>query len=141
MSLDLSSYKPSADTLADAAAVDGAYTAIETYVNGLPTGLNLTVNTQTTSYTLVLGDANKLVEINNAAANNLTVPPNTSVAFPVGTCISIGQYGAGKTTIVAGAGVTLRAYNGNLNLAGQYAMCSLIKRATDEWWVAGNLVP
>lgn len=98
-------------------------------------------NLQGGSYTLVLTDAGKLIEMNNAGANTLTVPPNASVAFPFGTTITVGQIGAGQTTIAPGSNVTLRAYNGNLRLAGQYGMCSVIKRATDEWWVAGNLVP
>lgn len=99
------------------------------------------IGTQVAAYTLALTDAGRLVEMNVGTANALTVPPNSAVAFPVGTIITIGQLGAGLTTITAGAGVTLRAYGGNLKLAGQYAMCTLIKRATDEWWVAGNLTP
>jgi hypothetical protein len=79
--------------------------------------------------------------MNVGTTNTLTIPPNSAVAFPIGTTIEVGQIGAGQTQIVAGAGVTLRAYSNNLRLAGQYAMCSLIKRGTDDWWVAGNLVP
>ena len=45
--------------------------------------------------------------MDNAAANTLTVPPNSSVAFPVGTSIPIRQAGAGQTTIVAGSGVAI----------------------------------
>ncbi|MFZ4745198.1 MAG: hypothetical protein ACOYL0_16450, partial [Limnohabitans sp.] len=41
-------------------------------------------NRQTASYTLVLGDRGKLVESNVASANNITVPLNSSVAFPIG---------------------------------------------------------
>lgn len=97
-------------------------------------------NAQTgTSYTLVLSDATKSVTMNNAASNTLTVPPSSSVNFPVGTQVVIGQLGAGQTTIAAGSGVTLRSYNSRLKLAGQYAVASIIKIATDTWFVAGNL--
>ena len=96
-------------------------------------------NTQTASYTLVLSDQSKNVEMNVATANNLTVPPNSSVAFPIGTQILVTQYGAGQTTLVAGAGVTIRSNGAKLKLQGQYAQASLIKRATDEWIVSGNL--
>jgi hypothetical protein len=99
----------------------------------------ITANRQTSSYTLVLGDALKLVEINNASANNLTVPPNSSVAFSIGTQIMIAQYGAGQTTIVAGSGVTLRSDSGKLKIAAQYGGATLIKIAADEWYVFGNL--
>jgi hypothetical protein len=96
------------------------------------------VNTQTASYTLVLADAGKVVEMNVGSANNLTVPPNSSVAFPTGTFVNLGQYGAGATTIVAGAGVTIRNRNG-LALGGQYAVATLYKRGTDEWVAGGDL--
>jgi hypothetical protein len=107
---------------------------MRTVLNGLEA--RRIFNTQTDSYTLVLGDAGKVVEQNKATANNLTVPPNSSVAFPVGTEIRVIQYGAGATTLVAGSGVTLRSLAGNLLLAGQYAWADLVKRGTDEWDVA-----
>lgn len=127
-----------------AATTDEALRALGTGANTAAAGndsrLNgiIAFNAQTGSYTLVLADGNKLVETNVATANNITVPPNSSVAFPVGTTITLAQYGVGQTTIVAGAGVTIRAIPG-LKLVGQYAMASLIKRATDEWYAAGNL--
>jgi hypothetical protein len=96
-------------------------------------------STKATNYTLVLTDANTVIEMN--VAGTLTVPPNSAVAFPLGTTVEIAQLAGGQSNIAAGAGVTLRAYNNNLRLAGQYAMCSIIKRGTDDWWVAGNLVP
>ena len=97
------------------------------------------LNTQTASYTLVLGDTSKIVELNLAAANNLTVPPNSTVAFPVGAMIEVTQMGVGQTTIVPGAGVTFRAPGGRLKLVGQYSSASMRKRATDEWVVVGDL--
>lgn len=96
-------------------------------------------NSQAASYTLVLTDAGQLVEITSGSSNNLTVPPNSSVAFPVGTVIGVRQYGAGTTTIVPGAGVTIRSRGGLLNMAGTYAEASLTKRATDEWVLSGDV--
>lgn len=96
-------------------------------------------NTQTASYTLVLADAGKIVEMNVGSANNLTVPPNSGVAFPIGTAIAICQIGAGLTTIVAGSGVTIDSLSGTLVMAGQYATASLRKRGTNEWVLAGGL--
>jgi len=78
----------------------------------------LNTNEQTgTTYTLALTDDGKLVEMNNASANTLTVPPNSSVAFPVGSQILVLQTGAGQTTLVAGAGVTVNSKDGNLKLS------------------------
>ena len=99
----------------------------------------IAANRQTDSYTLVLGDAGLVVEMNKATANNLTVPPNSSVAFPTGTVIELFQYGAGQTTVVAGGGVTIRSSGGKLKLTGQYSGASLRKIATDEWCLIGDL--
>lgn len=96
-------------------------------------------NRQTASYTLALTDQNDIIEMNVATANNLTVPLNSSVAFPIGTEIAIMQYGAGQTTIVATGGVTLRAKSGALKISGQYAGCTLVKVGTNEWYVVGDL--
>ncbi len=94
---------------------------------------------QTASYTLVLSDAGKMVTMTNASANNLTVPPNSSVAFPVNTRIDLIQYGAGQTTVVAGSGVTIYSSGSKLKLSGQYSGASLWKKATDTWVLIGDL--
>jgi hypothetical protein len=99
-----------------------------------------TFNRQTASYTLVIGDAGKIVEMNVASANNLTVPLNSSVAFAIGTEIQVLQYGAGQTTIVATGGVTLRSNQGFLRIGNQYTGVTLVKVGTNEWYVIGNLV-
>jgi hypothetical protein len=100
--------------------------------------LNLTLNAQVASYTAVLTDNGKLVEISNASANNFTIPLNSSVAFPVGSQINILQTGAGQTTVVATGGVTINATPG-LKLRAQYSSATCIKRATDTWVVVGDL--
>jgi hypothetical protein len=99
----------------------------------------VTTNRQTASYTLVLADRGKLVEMNVATANNLTVPLNSTVAFPIGTQIDIAQYGAGQTTVLATVGVTIRSTNNWVKLNARYGAATLIKIATDEWYLFGNL--
>ena len=95
-------------------------------------------NAQTASYTLVAADRSKMVEMNVASANTLTVPLNSSVAFPVGTKIDILQVGAGQTTIAGAGGVTVNATPG-LKLRAQWGSATLIKRATDTWVLVGDL--
>jgi hypothetical protein len=99
----------------------------------------IVTNRQTASYTLVLADANKLVEMNVGSANNLTVPLDSSVAYSIGTQILISQYGTGQTTVVATGGVTIRSSGGKLKLTGQYSGATLIKIATDEWYLFGDI--
>jgi len=100
---------------------------------------DLATSAQNASYTLVLADKGKLVEMSNASANNLTVPLNSSVAYPVGSQINILQTGAGQTTVVATGGVTINATPG-LKLRTQWSSATLIKRATDTWVLLGDLV-
>lgn len=93
------------------------------------------INDQTgTSYTLVLTDAGKDVRCNNASAITLTVPPNSSVEFAVGTLIAFSQKGAGAVTATAGSGVTVNAANGAATTA-QYDCRVLEKTDTNTWRV------
>jgi hypothetical protein len=100
----------------------------------------IALNAQTgTSYTAALGDDGDLVTLDNASAITFTVPPNSSVAFGIGTQINVMQLGAGQVTITAGAGVTLRSAGSRLKTNGQYAVATCCKIATDTWVVIGNL--
>lgn len=99
----------------------------------------VTKNTKTASYTLALADVSKVIEMNVASANTLTVPPNASVAIPVDSVIEILAYGSGQTSIVAGSGVTIRSAGAKLKLSGQYSGAALRKRGTDEWVLTGDL--
>lgn len=96
------------------------------------------VYTYTASHTLLYVNGMSVVEMNVATANNLTVPPNTDVAFPIGTMIDVVQIGAGLTTIVAGSGVTVEPST-TLNLIGQWYGATLYKRATNTWVLLGSI--
>lgn len=98
----------------------------------LKSSVNLTINNQTTAYTLVLGDAGKDIEINNASPLALTVPLHASVAYVSGTLIKVTNYGAGLVTI-GGSGITFRN-SGPLTLT-QYQTATLEYRTSDEWYV------
>lgn len=93
---------------------------------------------KTASYVLALADQGAAIEMNVAGANTLTVPPNSSVAFPIGAVIEVCQYGAGQTTLTAGAGVTIHT-SSSLTTRVQYSTVSLRQSATDEWVAAGDL--
>ena len=104
--------------------------------------LNVVYHIQTNAtagaYTLVLADDGKIVEMNNATGTTLTVPLNSSVAFPVGTQITILQTGAGQTTVAGAVGVTVNGTPG-LKLRTTWSAATLIKRATDTWVLIGDL--
>lgn len=108
---------------------------------GVPAGSSVEVNAQSgTAYTLVLGDAGKLVTCENASAITLTIPANASVAFDTGTVIAVAQLGAGLVTVAGASGVTVNGVTpGDNDLTGQWATASLTKLATDTWLLSGGL--
>ena len=107
--------------------------------NALATAM-IAINAQTgASYTAVLTDDGKLITMSNASANTFTVPPNSSVAFGIGTQLNIAMLGAGQTSVVAGSGVTLNSAGTKLKLDAQYAVATCVKTDTNTWFVVGNL--
>ncbi len=120
------------------AVYDWAVGLFATIANlALKTDKLVTTNRQTASYTLVLSDADKLVEMNVGSANNLTVPASV---FSAGTQILLAQYGAGQTTIVAGSGMTIRSNGGKLKLNVQYSGATLIFLSGTEAYLFGDIV-
>jgi hypothetical protein len=98
--------------------VKALLSAIKTYI--VNEYLTPTINTQPgTSYTLLTvdNDGKSYVRMTNASANTVTV--TTSLTKPV----SISQRGAGTTTLVEGAGVTL---NGTLAFSAQHQTKTVI---------------
>lgn len=97
------------------------------------------VNTQTgTSYTLVLGDAGKLITLNNASSIALTIPANASVAFVVGTEIDLLSLGAGIVTVSITTD-TLNSKNSKVTLTAQYSGATLRKITSTSWVLVGDL--
>ena len=108
-------------------------------MNAVATAM-IAINAQTgASYTAVLTDDGKLITMSNAGANTFTVPPNSSVAFGIGTQLNIAMLGAGQTSVVAGSGVTLNSAGAKLKLDSQYAVATCVKTDTNTWFVVGNL--
>jgi hypothetical protein len=103
----------------------------------------VTINAQSASYTAVLADGNNaLVTLSNASANTFTIPPNSSVAFPVGTILNFAQTGAGQTTITQGSGVTITSTGATATAPKtrvQYSAASAIQTSANNWLVVGDL--
>ena len=108
--------------------------------NGLVT---YTLNDQTgLSYTPVLTDQYQvLITRSNASASTLTIPTNASVAFPVGTCITVLNKGAGAVTISGAGGVTVLSAGATAAspVLNQYKSCALIQVAANTWYVVGAI--
>ena len=106
--------------------------------NGLT---SFTVGTaQTADYTPVLNDQYQaLVVMNKATAINFTIPTNASVAYPVGTAITVLNIGAGACTIKAVTSGTTTVLSAGATAAqpslSQYKTAVCIKTATDTWYV------
>jgi hypothetical protein len=128
---DLGGASHNADTLAD----------LNTKISDATlTGKHIVLNEQADSYTLVLGDDGKLIDMAKGTAQTLTVPKNSSVAFPTGTQIIVRQKGAGQVTIAPVDGdVTLNSAGPALKTVDQYSVAGMIKVATDTWAVFGDL--
>ena len=109
-------------------------------VAAVPGGGATGVNAQTVSYTGVLGDAGKLVQMNSSSAQNFTVPNNSTVAYAIGARIEVEQIGTGVTTIVAAGGVTINSDNG-LVFFSQYQSATLIKSAVNTWELSWGVAP
>jgi hypothetical protein len=110
--------------------------------NGLVT---FTVDADATNdYTAVLDDAYQtLVPMNKATAVAFKIPTNASVAFPVGTAITVLNKGVGTVTISAVTSGTTTVLSAGAVAAsptlGQYKTAVCIKTATDTWYVAGAI--
>jgi hypothetical protein len=114
-------------------------TVTGTFTAGVAVGQAVDLDRKTADYTLVLTDAGKVIEINSGSSENVTIPPNSSVAFPVGTQIVVVRLGAGAVVIVEGSGVTTRSDGDKNKIKSQYSSCVLIKHETNEWYILGNL--
>jgi hypothetical protein len=97
---------------------------------------------KTADYTTVLTDQYQvLVPMNKATAVAFKIPTNASVAFPIGTAITVLNKGAGTCTISAvTSGTTTVLSTGTVVAAptlAQYKTAVCIKTATDTWYVVG----
>ena len=99
---------------------------------------------QTADYTAVLNDQYQtLVPMNKATAVAFKIPTDASVAFPVGTAITILNKGVGAVTISAvTSGTTTILSSGSVTAAptiGQYKSAACIKTAANAWYVVGGI--
>jgi len=134
-------------------AASGATGDIEGITTGTDSGLSGGVTSGTavlrlklefdaetgTTYTLVAGNLNQLVTLNNASSITLTVPPSV---FSAGDVINIAQIGAGQVTLAQGAGVTINSTGATATapkLRARYSAASIICTASNTFLVVGDI--
>lgn len=105
---------------------------------GAPVSLEIVVQTIAGAYNPVLADSGKYTRMTSGTAVDLTVPPNSAQAFPIGTVLTAVQAGAGQITVVPGAGVTINATE-LLKTRKLLSVVTLIKVGTDAWDLFGDL--
>jgi hypothetical protein len=99
---------------------------------------------QTADYTAVLADQYQVLQLmNKGTAIAFKIPTNASVAFPVGTVITVLNIGAGVCTISAVTSGTTTVLSAGATAASptlaQYKSAACIKTATDTWYVVGAI--
>lgn len=110
--------------------------------NGLVTYTIGAANTD--NYTATLADSYQVLEImNKGTAVDFKIPTNASIAFPIGTAITVLNIGVGLCTISAvTSGTTVVLSAGAAPAAptlAQYKTAVCIKTGTDAWYVVGGI--
>jgi hypothetical protein len=98
----------------------------------------------TADYTAVLADQYQVLEVmNKATAIAFKIPTNASVAFEIGTVLTVLNIGVGTCTISAVTPGTTTVLSAAATAAsptlGQYKSAACIKTATDTWYVVGAI--
>ncbi len=112
-----------------------ADTGLQTQINNLSAtiGLQTTLTTKTSNFTLALLDAGKTILLDTASPMTLTVPTNSSVEIPVGYQYFVIEAGSGRTTFTPASGVTINSKNSQMYIDNQYGRATLLKVGTDSW--------
>lgn len=93
-------------------------------------------NVQNGNYTLVLADAGKHIYSANTGAQTITIPTNASVAFPIGTLITIVNEGTNRI-LLSRTGVTIKPNGSDAALSvpaiAPSQSVQLLKTGTNNW--------
>jgi hypothetical protein len=119
----------------------GTINATGLFVNGGPVYSGIPQNLQNTNYTFVLSDANKHIFQNAGGTHTYTIPANASVAFPIGTAITIVQGVGGSALTLAITSDTLNwlpsGVTGTRTLGGAGSSATILKVAATVWYLTG----
>jgi len=126
--------------------IDTTNNALYYYTNGAWYTASLAVQNKPagTTYSLVLGDIGKSIYVTTASFTTVTVPAASSVAFPLGTTITIINQSGGNITIpitsdtmyLAGAGTTGTRTLSNFGVATLIKVSGL--SSAGVWFISGS---
>lgn len=92
-------------------------------------------------FLITTAHAGKMIEMQTTAATaQVVIPTNTNQPMPIGTQITVLRSGTGGVLLVPDTGVTLNSRGNVFRLNNIWAACTLIKRGTNSWVAAGDLV-
>tara|TARA_R110002167_G_scaffold64455_2_gene182255 strand:- start:6390 stop:8243 length:1854 start_codon:yes stop_codon:yes gene_type:complete len=121
-------------------SIDSAHLAASLTITS-PT-IAYAINAITGDYTTVLADAGKIITSNKGSAVVITIPQNSSVAYPIGSSITVVSIGAGLTNFVEDTNVLINSTGADPDvpvLRAQHSSATAIKTATNTWQVVGDI--
>jgi hypothetical protein len=92
------------------------------------------------SYEPALDDAGKTITFDSTSNTTITIPPNSSKAFPLGTRFDVIRMNTGAVTFVQGSGVNILSKNSNKNIASRWSGATIVKTDTNTWVLIGDLI-
>lgn len=103
-------------------------------------GDNANLSDKTGGFTIAIGDGGKTFLITSSSSSGITIPNDTSAAFPVGTQMAFVRMGTGTVSFTAAdQSVQILSKNSNKSIAAQYSQALLVKRAANTWLLMGDL--
>lgn len=94
----------------------------------------------TGNYSVVAASAGKTIYMDSASDLTVTIPLNSSVPIDNYVKMDFIRGGTGKVTFTGPAGVNIVSKYSNKNIAGQYAVGTLLKVNTNTWLLVGDLI-
>ncbi len=119
--------------------VDQGGTTKKGLLSGLPAVPATVTQEAAGTHPFVLADAGTYIQFTAAGGCTATIPLNATVAFPIGTLITIEQDGAAQVTVAITATGTLNSAGAAVKTASQYSVAYLRKVAADTWTLFGSI--
>lgn len=94
----------------------------------------------TSNYTVSAAAAGKTIYMDSSSDLTVTIPLNSTAAIDNYVKMDFIRGGSGKVTFTGPVGVSIVSKFGNKNIAGQYAVGTLLKVNTNTWLLVGDLI-